>query len=328
MSNRQAWRHARAAVSAGRRVVLVTLAAVQGSAPREVGACMAVDPDATGGSIGGGRLEWMAIEAAREFNATSGWRLSPFTLSADIGQCCGGRVQLLFETLGQSDLVWLQALEDKHFRGELNTLCSPRGRRKTWTQGGACRLSASATELALTHPVEAGLCDVLLFGAGHVGRAVAALLEPLAFHLHHVETRHDYATPSIEVVDCPDAVLHKIHPGTLVLIMTHDHALDYHIAERCLFDEQIPWIGLIGSHSKRAQLKRRLDRKYGAARSDAALTRLACPIGQSTISRAPAEVATLIVSELLYARERVAPVVTKGNRDGHRYEKHNAQLNL
>src|SRR5262245_57027923 len=96
--------------------VLVCVAEARGSAPREVGAAMAVARDGSfAGTIGGGALEWQALGEAQAFLASGstatikGLRKS---LGPDLGQCCGGTVRLTFERLSRPDLGWIAALAD------------------------------------------------------------------------------------------------------------------------------------------------------------------------------------------------------------------------
>ena len=84
--------------SRGVPAVLITVAGVDGSAPREAGTKMVVTPDETIGTIGGGQLEFRATEIARHMLGTrQGPSLRKFPLGPALGQCCGGHVTLLFE---------------------------------------------------------------------------------------------------------------------------------------------------------------------------------------------------------------------------------------
>ena len=81
-------------------LVRVTVAALRGSAPREAGASMLVDAVGTVGTIGGGRLEWHAVALARELlrdPRAAPVRVADLILGPELGQCCGGRVELWLE---------------------------------------------------------------------------------------------------------------------------------------------------------------------------------------------------------------------------------------
>ena len=103
---------------------LVTVTAVRGSAPREPGARMVIAPDGGfRGTIGGGELEWRAIGAARDALSrnTPAATLSRFTLGPDLGQCCGGSVQLLTEVFDRDRLDEIQALAAREAAGPFVT---------------------------------------------------------------------------------------------------------------------------------------------------------------------------------------------------------------
>jgi len=97
------WLTALAALRAeGKPCVLVTIAEVKGSAPRDSGTKMVVAGDQLAGSVGGGHLELKAIETARAMLAerAASARMETLGLGPHLGQCCGGRVVLLFEPFG------------------------------------------------------------------------------------------------------------------------------------------------------------------------------------------------------------------------------------
>src|SRR5512134_3442438 len=90
--------------------ILVTVVAAKGSVPRAPGTRMLVTADAIHGTIGGGHLEFTAIDIGRDMLATSSSAaLHRFPLGASLGQCCGGLAQLLFEPV-QGRPEWLDAL--------------------------------------------------------------------------------------------------------------------------------------------------------------------------------------------------------------------------
>jgi xanthine dehydrogenase accessory factor len=250
---------------------LITIVGVEGSSPRDAGARMVVRPSGGfHGTIGGGALEWGALEDARValrrgvgINETRVISLGP-----DLGQCCGGRVRLTIETFGASDLPALAA----RFAGE----------------------SEAGTPL-------------LLFGAGHVGRALALALAPLPFAVRWIDARADMfpaampanVTPVVardgagEIDAAPD--------GAFILIMTHSHPLDLDLATRALAARRFAYVGLIGSATKRARFESRM-RALGLA--DDAIGALVCPIGAPVLrDKFPAVIAAATVAQLLQARE-------------------------
>jgi xanthine dehydrogenase accessory factor len=90
--------------------VLVTVAIVEGSVPREPGAKMLVTREGFAGTIGGGHLEHRAIGIARAMLAEGGApRLERFALGPSLGQCCGGIAHLAFELADRDQMALLDA---------------------------------------------------------------------------------------------------------------------------------------------------------------------------------------------------------------------------
>ncbi len=94
----------------GEPCVLITVVSTRGSVPREAGTRMVISRDRCAGTIGGGHLEYRAIELARR-QLTDAGRPETFSerfpLGASLGQCCGGLVYLLFERLATNGHPWL-----------------------------------------------------------------------------------------------------------------------------------------------------------------------------------------------------------------------------
>jgi xanthine dehydrogenase accessory factor len=147
-----------------------------------------------------------------------------------------------------------------------------------------------------------------LFGAGHVGRALVLALAPLPFAVTWFDPRPGAFPPHIPGnVTCVNEAeraqaLSRAPSGSFVAIMTHSHALDLDLAAAALKSQRFPYVGLIGSDTKRARFVSTLA-KLGVAKSD--IDRLICPIGLSDIQdKAPAAIAASIVAQLLIVRER------------------------
>ena len=104
---------------------MVSIVDAKGSAPREPGARMVVLEDGSfAGTIGGGTLEWQAIERARAALAkgTAGWVAPPvdlerMALGPDLGQCCGGSVRILLEVFTPGRAAEVQALAEAEKAG-------------------------------------------------------------------------------------------------------------------------------------------------------------------------------------------------------------------
>ena len=292
---------------------LVTIAKADGSTPREAGARMAVARDGTiSGSIGGGPLEWAAIDLARSLIAHGpGAEWKTVSLGPALDQCCGGRAEILHESFGREDIEWIAALavteeSEQVLHGE-RTGKGPYRRRRT--TGGAPReaVAMAGTDM-LVERIGETKTPLLLFGGGHVGRALVTALQPLPFAIRWIDDRpeafdgaKDFNAHCV-VSALPESELSDARAGSFVLVMTHSHALDLALVTAALPDDRFPYVGLIGSATKRALFERRLA-EFGVA--SAAISRLVCPIGVPGISgKSPAVIAAAVAAELLIERER------------------------
>lgn len=145
--------------------------------------------------------------------------------------------------------------------------------------------------------------NIALFGAGHVGRALATVLAELPCRLRWFDSRAGVfppATAANTVTDeltNPFAAVEDCPPSAFYLVMTHSHDLDFELCEAVLSRADGRYLGLIGSASKRASFSSRL-RKKGF--TDAELARLTCPIGLKSIpGKTPMEIAVAVAAELL-----------------------------
>lgn len=143
---------------------------------------------------------------------------------------------------------------------------------------------------------------VVLFGAGHVGKEVARILERLPCRLTWIDPRPDVFPAKVEantkvvIEEEPAWMVDEAPPGALYLVMTHSHALDLEIVERVLRRNDVAFLGLIGSETKAAKFTARLRQKQF---SEEKLKTLTCPIGLLKAGKHPAEVAVSAVAQLL-----------------------------
>ncbi|MNI29370.1 XdhC and CoxI family protein [compost metagenome] len=260
------------------RSVLIDVTETRGSTPREAGTYMLVADEEIWGTIGGGQFEYMAIDNARAILKGGGEAIMDIPLGPEIGQCCGGRTKLRFTVVTPSIAGALQ-----------HRLLRERDERPA----------------------------VFLFGAGHVGLALATALLPLPFAVTIVETRRQAlqdlpsdVTPRLTAM--PEASVDEIPPGGAAVILTHDHALDFLIAERALARRDLNYVGMIGSATKRATFSHWLDRQQGEEtgkqETAAMMSRLVLPIGGSAIrDKRPEVIAALVAAELLQHLPLTAP---------------------
>jgi xanthine dehydrogenase accessory factor len=157
---------------------------------------------------------------------------------------------------------------------------------------------------------------ILLFGAGHVGRALVLALAPLPVAVTWVDSRADaFPTHVPGNVVClapadPVAALGTATPGTLVLVMTHAHDLDLALVAAALPDPRFPFVGLIGSATKRARFSRRM--RDGGLSAET-VGRLVCPIGlPGIVGKEPAVIAAGVAAQVLLERGRLSAAATPG----------------
>lgn len=253
-----------AALASGEPAALLTLSEARGSTPREAGAAMLVLPERVHGTIGGGACEWAGIARARQLLAEGEAEATVrMPLGPESGQCCGGHVTLSIRRADADLLAVLRAGED----------------------AAAARAPR-----------------VLIYGAGHVGRALALALDPLPFRTRIVDARAEEIAQVagariLREVGPPHAVAEAAPPGAAHVVMTHSHALDSLICASLLEANTFAYLGLIGSATKRARFLSAF-RAMGLA--EAALDRLVCPIGGSPVrDKRPAVIAALVAAELI-----------------------------
>ncbi|MBC7138641.1 MAG: xanthine dehydrogenase accessory protein XdhC [Defluviimonas sp.] len=285
-------------------LVRVLVAGAAGSVPREAGAAMLVGAAAQEGTIGGGRLEWQAAARARELLAagTAG-AVERVPLGPALGQCCGGAVTLAFERLDAARLAQLGSgpLLARALDGAPMPMAVARLLARARAEGALPRLplleGGWLVERAAPPPRA-----LWIWGAGHVGRALVAVLAPLPdLAITWVDTgagRFPEAIPAgvAQVIAANPADLVPHAPrGAEHLIVTFSHALDLELCHR-LLGHGFAAAGLIGSATKRARFHGRL-RALGHA--DARILRIACPIGDPALGKHPQAIAVGVAAALL-----------------------------
>lgn len=241
----------------GEPCVLITVADEQGSTPREAGTKMLVGREEQHLTIGGGHLEYRAVDIAREMLAagTRQPRLERFSLAASLGQCCGGVTTLLFEPQLAQDI------------------------------------------------------PVIVFGAGHVARALVPLLAGLPCAVRWVDSRPQ-EFPAVlpagvekRLTDEPVDEIARMPAGAYYIVMTHNHPLDLELTDAILARGDHGYFGLIGSKTKWAKFRHRLAaRGHGADR----LATVRCPLGLPEVQgKLPLEIAIAVAGEVIahYGRQ-------------------------
>ena len=301
---------ARRALDNGTLAMWIVLATARGSSPRDPGAAMLVTATDLAGTLGGGTLEHRAIALARALLArdVDGAHVR-VPLGPSLGQCCGGLVTLAFKRLRAADRNWLQQVQQQLAQPAPIalglTLPPPQPievAERSEPMDGA--VVVDATDAALTVTLRGAVLPVVLFGAGHVGRALVQALAPLPVAVTWVDSR-DGEFPSgapanvrIEATDVPLAEVACAAPGSAFVVATHLHSLDEEIAEAVLRRADFAWLGVIGSAPKRQRFERRF-----AARGLApeCVQRMLMPMGAVT-SKEPEVIAASVAVELMRVR--------------------------
>jgi len=241
-------------------IVEVRIAEVRGSSPREAGAFMLVRGARVWGTVGGGQLEYMALDEARKL-ARSGAGVCEMTvpLGPEIGQCCGGRVRLGLRVLDAA---------------------------------GKARLAAEEAARAASLP------DVLIFGSGHIGRALAYGFAPLPVRAKLIDSRAEELARAPEgseqiCTPLPEAELRRAGRGAAYIVATHEHSLDFLLAQEALSRGDAAYVGMIGSKTKRAKFD-----SWAAGPTGALVCPMACA---SKGDRRPEVIAAFVVAEVMTA---------------------------
>jgi xanthine dehydrogenase accessory factor len=313
------WARIRETIERHDRAGLVSVVDAAGSVPRESGARIVLRPDGGFyGTIGGGRLEYEAIAAARATlaNGRGKAQFRDWPLGPNLGQCCGGMVKTLTETFDAGDLALVRRLETAEKKGAFETLSRLDDDGRIARMLGPESPDASAASFAhlpfgkvpFTERFGEATTPVLLFGAGHVGRAVVLALAPLPFGVRWIDSRADQfpqLVPQNAVTVVTDAVADELVEAprdAMIVVMTHSHALDFDITAAALRRRTFDFVGLIGSETKRARFIS-FARQVGVSESD--LDRLICPVGVPDIKgKEPAVIAAALAAQLLIVREQ------------------------
>jgi len=243
----------------GEAYALVTVLGTSGSTPREPGAKMVVTADNSFDSIGGGQLEFLVIQSAREklLYGHVGVDMQAFPLAAEAKQCCGGHVSVMLETFAPSD----------------------------W--------------------------NLAVFGAGHVAQQLIPILARMPAKVVWFDNRPDMVFDKVKLPegahvelayfdDVVEAIL-SLPAQTEVIILSHDHALDFELSKLALERPDIPFVGCIGSNTKAKRFEHRL---LQAGLTSADLQRWVCPIGLPEVpGKLPIEVAVSISAQLVARRQ-------------------------
>ncbi|MGF1679808.1 xanthine dehydrogenase accessory protein XdhC [Photobacterium minamisatsumaniensis] len=235
----------------GEACVMVTVLEDKGSVPRDAGTKMLVTRDTLIATIGGGHLEHLATQMAREMLLIGDRHLKveQFNLGARLGQCCGGSATLSFEPIGQ---------QQNH---------------------------------------------LVLFGAGHVAKALLHIVSTLPFKVTWIDERENEFPEQLLmgvtklVSDDPVGEIRHMPANSYYLVMTHNHQLDFELTRAILDKGDSAYFGMIGSLTKRKKFDYRLSQR---GYDQTAINTMTCPIGIASVKgKHPAEIAVSVAGELI-----------------------------
>jgi xanthine dehydrogenase accessory factor len=262
---------------------------------------MLVWADGQSGTIGGGALEWQAVTRARTMLAAGGTRLDREALGPRLGQCCGGAVTLLTEVY---DEVTVEALSGEVIARATDDSTMPLAVKRLLvaTRGKGATHTPQLVQGWMVEPVARATRILWVWGAGHVGRALVAVLAPLpGVEITWVDTARDRFPKAMPEgvtpvwTTRPEALADHAPQEAEHLIVTYSHTLDLELCHR-LLRRGFLWLGLIGSATKWARFRSRL---AALGHPGEEIARITCPIGDIGLGKHPQAIAVGVAVQLL-----------------------------
>jgi xanthine dehydrogenase accessory factor len=317
-----------AALDAGQGVAIATVIGAHGSTPRHLGARMAICADGTQwGTIGGGRIEQVVVERAREVAAGAAPAVVRQHLVRDLAMCCGGSMEVALTPAASSRAALLAVVSAKPSRAHAAipiALITPIDGSPLTTREplpGDPRAHHPAIRDSSLVERFGAIERAIVFGLGHVARSLGPILASLGFSViacddnetGATDNRPAWAADVLETFDANEVArrLGGLCGDDTVLIITRDHAVDQRILEQLITHDELGYLGMIGSRGKVGRFKKRLaakgllDGDAGAAR----WARIRAPIGLDLGAETPDEIAIAIAAELVALRRRGATSV-------------------
>ena len=321
-------------IADGKGAALATVVQTWGSAPRPVGAQLAVSSEGEiAGSVSGGCVEGAVTAEALEALGDGRPRILEFGVSDDdafaVGLACGGTIRVMVEPIGVGDGPSAAYIQDlaahraarRPIVAATNTqsweraLIAPSAETGPQTANAAAELAAEAdaalsagkARFAEQDPawflgVHAPPLRMAIIGAVHIAQALAPMARLAGFDVTLIDPRETFAAAARfpgETLshDWPDTALsaHGLDQGVAVVCLTHDPKIDDPALGAALPSEAF-YIGALGS---RRTHDKRVERLSAAGLSRDALARLHAPIGADIGARAPAEIAVSIMAEII-----------------------------
>lgn len=300
---------------AGHRLMLVTVAATWGSAPRPPGAWAAVRGDGVLiGSVSGGCVEDDLVQRVREGLLVGNKHRTVNILTygvtreeaARFGLPCGGTLRLVVETAPAVES--LQQLLARTEKGELTarTLDLATGQATLADASAQDALTWSEKQLVTLHGPQLRL---LIIGAGQISHYLASMAQALDYAVSVCDPREEYRAAwqlanAQLVTDMPDDAVLALNPDarTAIVALTHDPKLDDLALLEALKSPAF-YVGALGSRTNTAKRKERLGQYFDLGQEE--LNRLHGPVGLPIGSRTPAEIAVSILAEMTAVRHGI-----------------------
>ncbi len=296
------------ALEAHKIVARIVIAETKGSTPREAGTEMLVWEGGSAGTIGGGRLELEAQTHALEMISEGpGTHLARIALGPARNQCCGGAATLVTEVFDAARYRALdqgfeyQGIWARPIAPDAGPLSASARRKIEKVQHDDTPIPTTLTSGWLIEPVWRNRTPVYIYGAGHVGRALAlVLIELPQFEVFLVDVRESQFAGLPDTlrqswVSLPTEVMQSAPPEAMHLIMTPEHDYDLELCHT-LLQQEFAFAGLIGSDTKWARFRSRLSQLGHTAEQ---IERIQCPIGAPELGKHPQAIAVGVTADLM-----------------------------
>jgi len=246
-----------------KRVIQASIVRTIGSSPRNSDTEMFISETDTLGTIGGGQLEYLVINHSKKMIAENIKKdILKISLGPEIGQCCGGKVEVsLLEMYEKDKLLALNRFDKK----------------------------------------DKNLPHVYVMGAGHVGRALTLQLQHLPVRCVLIDSRVDELAKCSADVETrlsaiPEEDIKSAPRGSAYVILTHDHALDFILCGAALDRHDAKYVGMIGSKTKRVKFKKWYQVNY----DNNLIKDFTCPIGNlKNQDKRPSIIASFVAAEVI-----------------------------
>ena len=247
-----------------KEIIKAKITHTEGSVPRESGDFMLINEKDIYGSIGGGHLELLVINKAKDSlkNKIKKNEILNIPLGPGIGQCCGGYVQIQLS---------------HHINGK--------------------------ESIAKEHSYNMANDNLFIFGAGHIGQALSSKSSDLNFEVHLIDSRknflymNDYRDVEYIFATKPWELIKSLPKNSYYIVLTHSHDYDFKIINEILFNMSFKFVGLIGSKTKKIRFANRLkDNGHDKSLIDL----IDCPIGLNfNHNKEPGEISISIMAKLI-----------------------------